>query len=375
MEKAAFVKRLSSIVRTADFDFALPLDQIAAAPAPRREDSRLLVLGRSTGEVKHAHFHEIVPLLPAQSLVVLNDARVIAARLRGRKPTGGAMELLLTRSVSRGTAGPDGAEEVWEALGRGVARLTPETDLDLGPKLSARVLERRAGGAVVVRLTVRGARSVLDLLDEIGEIPLPPYIEAARRRAGAAGPPVDDRQRYQTVYAQEPGAVAAPTAGLHFTPELLGELGAAGHELATVTLHVGPGTFRPIEVEDPHLHRMDVERYQIPPATADAIAAARAAGRPIVTVGTTVVRALEASARANGGRVTAGDGATDLMLLPGEPFLVASALCTNFHMPRSTLVMLVAAFAGQEAILGAYREAIAQGYRFGSYGDAMLVRP
>jgi S-adenosylmethionine:tRNA ribosyltransferase-isomerase len=373
MEQVAFVKRLSTIVRTADFDFVLPPGQIAAVPAARRDHSRLMLLDRVTGTVNHAQFKDIVRYAPAGALLVLNDTRVIAARLSARKPTGGAVELLLTHSVRTADPVQGGVDEVWEALARGLGRVSEEVELAIDERLSARVIEKRAGGTVVVRLRVRGARSLLELLDEIGEVPLPPYIEAARRRAGPNLTPVDDRDRYQTVYAAVPGAVAAPTAGLHFTPELLGELRAAGCETATVTLHVGPGTFRPVEVEDPRLHRMDVERYHIPRATADAVARARAAGRAVLAVGTTAVRALEASARAHAGDVVAGDGATDLMLLPGEPFQVVTALLTNFHMPRSTLIMLVAAFAGREAVLGAYAEADAQAYRFGSYGDAMII--
>ncbi len=211
-------------------------------------------------------------------------------------------------------------------------------------------------------------------LDEIGEVPLPPYIEAARKReaagAAAAG---DDRQRYQTVYASAPGAVAAPTAGLHFTPELLDGLVAAGHEIARLTLHVGPGTFRPVKTEQPSEHVMDEELYEIPAETARAIDAARAAGRPVVAIGTTVVRALESAARDGRGEVKAGPGATRLFLMPGADFQVVTDLVTNFHLPRSTLLMLIAAFAGRERVLDAYRAAIEAGYRFYSYGDAMLI--
>jgi len=206
-------------------------------------------------------------------------------------------------------------------------------------------------------------------------MPLPPYIEAARRRAPPSheAQPVDDRLRYQTVFASEPGAVAAPTAGLHFTPELLAAAARAGHQIATVTLHVGPGTFRPVEVDDPAAHRMDAERYRVPAATAGAIALARREGRRIVAVGTTVVRTLEASARAHGGQVVAGEAETDLFLAPGARFQVVTDLITNFHLPRSTLLMLVAAFAGRSLILETYAEAVRLGYRFYSYGDAMLI--
>ncbi|MES1210331.1 MAG: S-adenosylmethionine:tRNA ribosyltransferase-isomerase, partial [Pseudomonadota bacterium] len=225
----------------------------------------------------------------------------------------------------------------------------------------------------MARVTIRGVGgALLDRLDEIGDVPLPPYIEAARRRAPLPAP-VDDRSRYQTVFAAEPGAVAAPTAGLHFTPELLAAAEAAGHDVARVTLHVGPGTFRPVETDDPAAHHMDAEHYRVPPETAEAIARARREERRIVAVGTTVVRTLEACARAHGGAVVAEESSTDLFLMPGARFQVVTDLITNFHLPRSTLLMLVAAFAGRDAILEAYAEAVRLGYRFYSYGDAMLI--
>ncbi|HVU49847.1 MAG TPA: tRNA preQ1(34) S-adenosylmethionine ribosyltransferase-isomerase QueA [Polyangia bacterium] len=366
-------------MRTADFDYLLPPDRIAAVPAQRRDGSRLLVMQRGGGTPnKHGHFRDLAQDLPARSLLVLNDTRVLAARLHGRKPTGGAVELLLTRGVS--TSPVAGRfDETWEALGRGLGGagvgFTVELDVPAGrPGVRATILERREEGRFLVRIEGGGAASLGEVLDAIGEVPLPPYIEAARRERGGA-PDVDDRDRYQTVYASAPGAVAAPTAGLHFTEEGLAGLRASGHELATVTLHVGPGTFRPVKVEDPRAHRMDEERYLIPEATATAIARARAQGRPIIAVGTTVVRTLEAAARAGGGVVKAGPGATDLYILPGDAFAVVDGLVTNFHLPRSTLLMLVCAFAGTAPVLAAYEEAVASGYRFYSYGDAMFIRP
>jgi len=358
----------------------LPPTLIAAAPVERRDESRLMVVDRATGARAHARFRELPRHLSSGALLVVNDTRVIAARLRARKPSGGAVELLLTqsRSAAAATVGAGGGagggfDEVWEALARGLGGAAPGTALDVGGRAEATLLERLGEGRVLVRVRGQGAPSVLALLDAIGEIPLPPYIEAARRSAGGAALAVDDRARYQTVYAAAPGAVAAPTAGLHFTPALLDELRAAGHEIAPVTLHVGPGTFRPVKGDDARAHRMDAERYAISPATAKAIAAARASGRAVVAVGTTVVRALEASARGHGGEVAAGEGATDLYLLPGDRFQVVSGLITNFHLPRSTLLMLVCAFAGREPVLAAYAEAVARGYRFYSYGDAMLL--
>jgi len=229
-----------------------------------------------------------------------------------------------------------------------------------------------------VRLVAPPGRSVADLIEEAGEIPLPPYIVAARE-AAAAGPAArapgsEDRERYQTVYAATSGAVAAPTAGLHFTHPLIDRLRGAGHDFAPLTLHVGAGTFRPVRGEDLAAHRMDVERYFIPPATAQAVEGARRTGRPIVAVGTTVVRTLEAAAREGDGRIRAGAGATALFLSPGAEFQVVTDLITNFHLPRSTLLMLVAAFAGRERILAAYEQAIRARLRFYSYGDAMFIR-
>jgi S-adenosylmethionine:tRNA ribosyltransferase-isomerase len=374
-------------LQTADFDFSLPPDRIAAAPADARDDARLMVMDRRGETRKHLRFRDILDVLPARSVLVLNDARVLAARLHGRKPTGGAVEFLLTRRIEMGT--PGGASpgaitsasglqndrfcELWEGLTRGLSAGAMPAPVAVGGGVDVEVVERREAGRALIRLT--GPGSSLDgVLDQIGELPLPPYIEAARKRMGSGAPAVDDRARYQTVYASHAGAVAAPTAGLHFTPALLAAIKAAGHEIATITLDVGPGTFRPVEVDDPRAHRLDAERYRIPVEAAEAIARAQAAGRPVVAVGTTVVRSLEASARAHGGAVAAGDTETDLCLLPGDTFHVVTDLITNFHLPRSTLLMLVAAFAGKENVLAAYREAVEQGYRFYSYGDAMLIR-
>jgi S-adenosylmethionine:tRNA ribosyltransferase-isomerase len=364
-------------LQTADFEFFLPPDRIAAAPADARDDARLLVMDRRGTMRKHLRFRNIWAELRPRSLLVLNDARVLAARLRGRKPTGGVIEFLLTQRIQSGSeiGGQQntGFRELWEGLARGLSAAAEAATIDVGGGVGVQVVERREAGRVLLRLNGPGP-SLLAVLDGIGELPLPPYIEAARKRLGDAAPAVDDRARYQTVYATSLGAVAAPTAGLHFTAGLLAALGAAGHEIATITLDVGPGTFRPVEVDDPRAHRLDAERYRIPPEAADAVARARAESRPVVAVGTTVVRSLESAARAHGGAVVAGDAETDLCLLPGDRFQVVTDLITNFHLPRSTLLMLVAAFAGRDNVLGAYREAVEQGYRFYSYGDAMLIR-
>jgi S-adenosylmethionine:tRNA ribosyltransferase-isomerase len=367
-------------LQTADFDYSLPADRIAAVPAQRRDESRLLVMRRGSGDDnQHVHFRDISQYLPERSLIVLNDTRVMAARLHARKPTGGLVELLLTRNMSASTGTPGSFDEVWECLGRSLGSAPVgcrlEVEVPAGtPAVTATIIERGDEGRFVVRLAGHGAGALLEILDAIGEVPLPPYIEAARREAGG-DPGVDDRDRYQTVYASAPGAVAAPTAGLHFTEERLAELRALGHELCTITLHVGPGTFRPVKVDDARAHRMDEERYVIPEATADALARAQREGRAVIAVGTTVVRTLEGSARANGGVVRAGTGATDLYILPGDSFAVVTGLITNFHLPKSTLLMLVCAFAGKEPVLATYADAVARGYRFYSYGDAMFIAP
>jgi len=346
-----------------------------------------MVLDREGGGVKHSIFRELDAFLPRSSLLVVNDTRVIPARLRGRKPTGGAVEIFLTRKVEsarvEGDRITDAITEVWEALSKGLSGASPPSALTFG-SLSVEVLARRGNGRVLVRLSANVARSesdgIISLLNDVGHVPLPPYIENARRDRLGRGEPVAeeaaelDRQRYQTVYAAAPGAVAAPTAGLHFTPELLTSLRAAGHEIAPLTLHVGPGTFRPVETEDARAHEMDEEHYFIPPETAQAVNRARRDGRPVVAVGTTVVRTLESAARAGGDAIAAGQGESRLFLAPGDSFLVVTDLITNFHLPRSTLLMLVAAFAGRERVLGAYQEAIVADYRFYSYGDAMLIR-
>jgi len=364
-------------LQTVDFEFDLPPDRVAAAPADARDDARLMVMDRRGVVRKHLRFRDILAELPARSLLVLNDARVLAARLRGRKPTGGAVEFLLTQR--KGNVSADAGRqnerfcELWEGLARGLGNAAALAAIDVGGGVSVEVVERGDAGRALLRLEGPGP-SLLSVLDDVGELPLPPYIEAARKRLGDAAPAVDDRARYQTVYAASAGAVAAPTAGLHFTPALLSAIAGAGHEIATLTLDVGPGTFRPVEVDDPRAHRLDAERYRISADAAEAIGRARRERRPVVAVGTTVVRSLEASARANRGAVAAGDAETDLCLLPGAEFQVVTDLITNFHLPRSTLLMLVAAFAGKDHVLAAYREAVERGYRFYSYGDAMLIR-
>jgi S-adenosylmethionine:tRNA ribosyltransferase-isomerase len=361
-------------LRIQDFDYQLPTDSIAIHPAASRDASRLLVLDGFTGQRTHAVFREVAKFLAPRSLLVLNDTRVVPARLAARKPSGGAVEILLVRRAEGGTPGEvsGGWAETWEVLARSLGSLPSGSRLTLAGDVSAEILARGERGAARVRFTGAGSSGLLAYAEQAGVVPLPPYIEAARKRAGAEAGAEEDRLRYQTVYARAPGAVAAPTAGLHFTEALLAELTSEGHELASLTLHVGPGTFRPVEVDDPREHKMDPEAFEVPPATVRAIQSAQAEGRAIVAVGTTVVRALESAAAA--GELRAGPGVTELFLTPGCRFRVVTDLITNFHLPRSTLLMLVAAFAGRDAVMAAYADAIASGYRFYSYGDAMLIR-
>ncbi len=333
-----------------DFDFALPDERIAQEAAPRGA-SRLLVLD-ALGAARHRSIGDLVELLRPGDLLVVNDTRVIPARLFAeRAGSGGAIELLLVERRS---------ERLWDCLVRPGRRARPGTELRLGDSLTARVVAIGEDG----RRAIEFSAPVEPHLEALGHVPLPPYIDRPDR--------AEDRERYQTVYAANPGAIAAPTAGLHFSNELLARLAARGVERVAVTLHVGIGTFKPVTAELVHEHRMDEESYMVPPSTARAIAAARDEGRRIVAVGTTVVRTLESAAAASG-EVPAGAGATRLFIVPGYRFRVVDLLLTNFHLPRSTLLMLVAAFAGRERVLAAYAEAIDAGYRFFSYGDAMLA--
>jgi S-adenosylmethionine:tRNA ribosyltransferase-isomerase len=345
-----------------DFDFELPDEAIAQRPAPRGE-SRLLVLD-AAGAERHRRVRDLPSLLRAGDLLVVNDTRVLPARLFGRRPPGGGrVELLLAERHG---------EREWDALLKPGRRAVPGTRIELSEELSAEVVARGEDG----RFRLRFSAPVEPHLERLGHVPLPPYIHRAPGHPDEAA----DRERYQTVYAREPGAIAAPTAGLHFDEALLAALAARGVERAAVTLHVGLGTFKPVTAELVHEHRMDAERYVIPESTAAALRRARAEGRRVVAIGTTVVRALESAAaahaaesKADADEVPAGAGRSSLFIYPGYRFRVVDALLTNFHLPRSTLLMLVGAFAGRERVLAAYREAVEGGYRFYSYGDAMLA--
>lgn len=339
--------------RTDDFDYVLPRDLIAQAPLLERDASRLLVVERATSAIGHRHFTDIPNLVAPGDVVVVNNSKVIPARLLAWRAGGGAAEVLL---VARETNG------AWRALVRPGARIRSGARLALEGSDHIEVLAALPGGQRRVRLVGDGGDEAV--LARHGKVPLPPYI--------ARQPEERDRERYQTVYAQVPGSVAAPTAGLHFTPGILSQLEQRGARVARLTLHVGPGTFRPVTAADPAHHHMEEEAYVLPPETAGAIAEVRARSGSVWAVGTTVARTLEACTE-DDGTVRPGAGWTSLFIRPGFAFRVVDRLLTNFHLPRSTLLMLVCAFAGRDRVLAAYREAIAQRYRFYSYGDAMLI--
>jgi S-adenosylmethionine:tRNA ribosyltransferase-isomerase len=348
---------------TASYDYPLPDALVARYPAQQRDESRLLVVPRGgEGGTRHLRFGNLPELVAPGDLLVVNESRVIPARLLGRKPTGAPSEVLLLRPV-------DEDRRLWEALVRPGSKLKPGRTVVVAPELEVAIVDGLPGGGRLVRLQT--PLPVEEALERYGRIPLPPYLER--------GDEPLDRERYQTVYARRPGSVAAPTAGLHFTPELLERLESGGVEIARVTLHVGPGTFRPVESERVGDHQMHREAWEVPQAAADAVAGARERGGRIWAVGTTVVRTLESAAGEGegpgAGRIRAGRGETDLFIAPGYRFQVVDALITNFHLPRSTLLMLVAAFAGHGPTMAAYREAVREGYRFYSYGDAMAVVP
>jgi S-adenosylmethionine:tRNA ribosyltransferase-isomerase len=343
------------------FDFDLPPDCIAQRPAANREDARLLVLNHAAGSVAaHDRVASLPRFLRPSDLLVVNNTRVFPARLLGRRdPSGGAVECLLVRRIE---------SDCWEALMHPGQKLHPGARVVFagpGHTLHGEVLAQHFHGRRTVRLWSAGGENVDEVVDAIGHVPLPPYIKRADE--------VDDRDRYQTVFARERGSVAAPTAGLHLTRDLLGRLDAAGVERREITLHVGYGTFQPVRVDSVEDHRVEPESFEIADDAAAAINGALDAGRRVVAVGTTTTRALESSAQEGGGRVVPGRATASTFIYPGFRFQVVGGLLTNFHLPRSSLLMLVCAFAGREAVLAAYREAVSLGYRFYSYGDGMLV--
>ena len=342
-----------------DFFYDLPDSLIASYPAPDRDGSRLMVLDRQHEQIEETNFNRITGWLRQGDLLVLNDTRVIPARLFGAKQTGGRVEIFLIQG--QGTKGK-GQENIWLCMLRSSKPCRPGQQIELPGGVTAEVIDRDGEQAWLVRFC--GADDFETWLEQTGEMPIPPYL-------GRSGEELD-RERYQTVFATEPGAVAAPTAGLHFTPELLQALHAKGITAATVTLHVGLGTFQPLRVQRVQEHRIHRERYRVSEATASAVAATRAAGGRIVAVGTTAARTLE-YASDNTGKLTPGEGEADIFIYPGYRFKVIDALLTNFHLPESTLLMLVSAFAGHRFVMQAYQRAIAERFRFYSYGDAMLI--
>jgi len=336
-------------MRTADFDYVLPENLIAQQPTAQRRASRLLCMEGTTGALTDRSFGDLPGLIDARDVLVLNDTRVVKARLAAHKKTGGKLEVFVERPV--------GTHEAL-ALVRANHPLRIGNEIGVGESVSATVLGKEDD---LYRL--RFSEPLETVLQQHGAIPLPPYI--------LRPPTQEDSERYQTVYAERPGAVAAPTAGLHFDTPMLDALAVRGVKIARVTLHVGVGTFQPVRVDTIADHRMHSERYNVPQGTVDAIAGARAAGGKVLAAGTTVLRALESAAR--GGELRAGGGDTSLFVTPGFQFRVVDRLLTNFHLPRSTLLMLVSAFGGVENIRRAYAHAIAARYRFFSYGDAMLI--
>ena len=338
-------------MKTSDFVYELPEELIAQTPLEKRDASRLLVLEGQSGKTAHRHFSDLPEYLRTGDCLVLNDSRVIPARLFGTRPSGGAVEVVLLRDLGGGR---------WECLTRPGKKMRLGTEVSFGEELSAVVEEIMPDGNRVLRFFYDGI--FLEILERLGKMPLPPYIKAQ----------LDDPARYQTVYAREPGSAAAPTAGLHFTEELLDSIRAMGVEVCFVTLHVGLGTFRPVKAENVEEHEMHSEYCTVPPETAEAVNRAKQNGGRVIAVGTTSCRTLESFAREDGSLAPAA-GWTNIFIYPGYRFKCIDALVTNFHLPGSTLVMLVSALAGRENILNAYTEAVSMRYRFFSFGDAMLI--
>ena len=340
-------------MKTSDFNYELPEELIAQTPLERRDASRLMTLRRTDGALEHHHFYELPDFLKPGDCLILNNSRVLPARLLGQRlPGGGACEVLLL--IDRG-------EKTWECLVRPGRKMKPGTHLSFGGgELTAEVTEELPGGNRLVRFDYEGI--FLEVLERLGKMPLPPYIKEE----------LQDQERYQTVYSKVLGSAAAPTAGLHFTPELLEKIAAMGVGIGYVTLHVGLGTFRPVKEDDIESHPMHSEYCVISQETADLINRTRAAGGRCICVGTTSCRTLESFAREDG-HMEPSAGWTDIFIYPGYKFKVMDGLVTNFHLPESTLIMLVSAFAGREHILNAYNEAVRERYRFFSFGDAMFL--
>lgn len=356
-------------MQTADFDYDLPAELIAQEPLPERDRARMLVLNRQTGEIKHRIVSELPDLLQPGDLVVVNDTRVIPARLFGRKAnSAGRVEVLLIESL---------ADDRWQALCKASGRTHPGDRYHLAAgRLEATVASVAADGSVELQFDLPAGETLMTVLETEGVSPLPPYIRRRRPVEGerlASVQTTADRERYQTVYARHPGAVAAPTAGLHFSPRLLSELERRGVRRAALTLHVGPGTFKPVTTACLDDHVMESERFHISAETAALIEQTRHAGGRVLAVGSTTVRALEHVAAAHDGCVVPAAGRVALFIRPGFRFRVTDMMLTNFHLPRSTLLAMIAALAGRERVLAAYREAVIRRYRFYSFGDCMLI--
>ena len=340
-------------MKKSDFYYDLPEELIAQNPLKQRDASRLMLLDKKSGAMEHRHFYELPQFLQPGDCLVLNDSRVLPARLIGQRASGGGVELVLLRDLG---------DDCWECLSRPGRKTRPGTELFFGNgELSAVVEQVAEGGNRIVRFRYQGI--FLEILERLGKMPLPPYIKAE----------LEDSERYQTVYSRELGSAAAPTAGLHFTPELLDEIREMGVQICTVTLHVGLGTFRPVKEEEIEDHPMHSEFCMIPESTAEIINRTKRSGHRVIAVGTTSCRTLESFAREDG-TLEASSGWTDIFIYPGYRFRCIDALVTNFHLPESTLIMLVSALAGREHILDAYREAVREKYRFFSFGDAMFIR-
>jgi len=354
--RASISPYLLSMPMLSDFDYSLPDELIAQEPLPERSASRLLLLDRCSGQVAHHHFSELAGLLRPGDLLVRNDTRVIPARLSAEKDSGGQVEVLLVRQL-------EDNDNAWRCMTRSSNPVRRGMQLAFAGGVTGQVLEEEPDGCRVIRFDCPG--DFFAILEQYGKMPLPPYI---RREAGPG-----DHARYQTVYARQPGAVAAPTAGLHFNADTFASLAERGVDVCGLTLHVGLGTFLPVRAENLDEHRMHGEVYEISPESASMINLAHRQGRRVVALGTTSTRALE-DATGDDGLVRSGRGVAELFIRPGFRFRAIDALITNFHLPRSTLLMLVSAFAGRENILTAYREAVALRYRFFSYGDCMLIQ-
>lgn len=342
-------------MNTNDFDFHLPEELIAQTPLEKRDASKLLILNRQTGQMEDQHFDAIINELEPGDALVMNNTRVLPARLHGVKPdTGGHVELLLLKNIEG---------DQWEVLAKPAKRLKEGGIVSFGDgSLQATLIKKLEHGGCIVEFSYQGI--FLEVLESLGEMPLPPYIHEK----------LEDQERYQTVYAKENGSAAAPTAGLHFTPELLQKIEDKGVHLVYLTLHVGLGTFRPVSVDDVDQHEMHSEFYQLSEEAAQTLRQVKASGHRIVAVGTTSIRTLETIGNKFNGEVQADSGWTNIFIKPGYQWQVVDAFSTNFHLPKSTLVMLVSAFAGREFTLEAYQHAIDQGYRFFSFGDAMFIK-